>query len=150
MLIFIYINIFFMDDRLKRMFEESRLRHQNEKRQYTKKKKTKYQLPSNIKHLLVKIENAKQTKIKRIEALGGIYRTVPCNDEPTHIKRSQKQNIWHNPLIEGLFGKECDLYLTREELMEAEQDPNESGMINWDVWDRLVDEFRKNNNIFPE
>lgn len=145
-----------MNDRLKRMFEESRLRHQNDNKKEEKpkvknykKKEKKKGLPPSIRHLLVKIEDARKAKIIEIEALGGVYKTKPCNDEPTPINRSQKQNIWHNPLIEPIT-RETALFLTREELQEAEKDPEETGRINWDVWDRLVDEFRKNNNIFPE
>lgn len=35
------------------------------------------------------------------------------------------------------------LYQTREELMEAECNPNEIGRIDWENWDRVVRETKK-------
>ena len=50
----------------------------------------------------------------------------------------------NNPKYEWFDARNLDeLYQTREELMEAECDPNEIGQINWDNWDRVVKETKK-------
>lgn len=42
-----------------------------------------------------------------------------------------------------------ELYQTREELMQAECNPNEIGKINWNAWDRIVRETKEKITNIP-
>lgn len=55
----------------------------------------------------------------------------------TPIKYTYSLTIYQSPLIER-FPDEEDLYHTREEI-----DNDESGSINWEIWDKLIDKYRK-------
>ena len=54
------------------------------------------------------------------------------------LKYKYSLTIYQSPLIERETAS-TDLYQTREELME-----DDTGEINWDIWDKLVDNIRKN------
>lgn len=50
----------------------------------------------------------------------------------------------NNPKYEWFDARNLEeLYQTREELQQAECDPNEIGRIDWDNWDRVVRETKK-------
>ena len=55
--------------------------------------------------------------------------------------------IYGNPLIED-EPQERELYNSREELQWAEEnDPNETGSIQWSNWDKIVKRFRHENGL---
>lgn len=58
----------------------------------------------------------------------------------TPIKYTYSLTIYQSPLIER-FPDEEDLYHTREEI-----DNDDSGSINWEIWDKLIDKYRKQIN----
>lgn len=53
------------------------------------------------------------------------------------LKYTYSLTIYQSPLIER-FPDEEDLYHTREEI-----DNDDSGSINWEIWDKLIDKYRK-------
>lgn len=126
----------YTSDRLKAMFEASKERHQQEREQRKRDRQTQYQqLCKQADQLLKKAqEDAKTKKMEELQALAK--------------KTSQKQNkipsapifIYHSNLVERT-SSDRDLYTTREELMKAEE--RCEGRINWEVWNKLVKETRR-------
>lgn len=126
--------------RLKR--EELKLQRKEERRQ--EREEEKKGLPSNVLKLVKLISEARERKNKQIEDLGGVKKK-PVEETPTEPKKTPQRalkqvRIWHNPYIERAVS-DNDLYLTREELQEAEK--RGEGKINWEYWDRHMEESRK-------
>lgn len=128
---------------LERMFNESKARHalkKGETRKYTKREKDTSLSPTLLMalDLAKKIQEARKRKEKQLEAQGGVRKDKTPS---TPHKQSRYLGLKSNPFLERARN-ECDLYLTREELQEAERDPNESGRINWEKWDELISKTR--------
>lgn len=135
---------------LEKMFNESKARHalkKGETRKYTKREKDTS--PSQTLLLALdlakKIQEARKRKEKQLEVQGGVRKETVDNMSSKSLctphKQSRYLGIRSNPFLERARN-ECDLYLTREELQEAERDPNESGRINWEKWDELISKSR--------
>ena len=105
-------------EQLQQMLEE-RKRIQQRKKEIEKKK---YKKASEA--IKQELKNKLQENQKNIV------------QEPLKYKYSL--TIYQSPLIERETAS-TDLYQTREELME-----DDTGEINWDIWDKLVDNIRKN------
>ena len=61
-------------------------------------------------------------------------------------KMRERSRKWREAVKNGshIPTKRDDLYTTREELMKAsEEDPEEVGEIDWQLWDKLVEEFHE-------
>ena len=85
-----------------------------------------------------------QDKLVRLIAKDKYY--VEQEQKRLEEKRKQErfQQELNDPKYEWFDIRDLDnLYQTREELMEAECDPNEIGRIDWDAWDRVVKETKK-------
>lgn len=109
-------------EQLQLLFEE-RKRIQQRKKEIEKKRYKR--LSESTKKLLMKKNKAEHKQ------------TPPEPQKLTYFKLSI--NIYSSPLIER-EPRDEDLYTTREEIMN---DP--TGEINWNVWDRLVEEFHRKN-----
>ena len=85
-----------------------------------------------------------QEKLDRLVAKDKYY----IEQDQKRLEEKRKQELFqqelNNPKYEWFDIRDLDnLYQTREELMEAECDPNEIGQIDWDAWDRVVKETKK-------
>lgn len=101
---------------LQRRKEKERIRKQ-------KKQKENYKRKAKMKKHLLKVEKMREEKIEII-----VIQDIHTN---------------HNRYI-GEFSSDDDLYLTREELQEAEA--RGEGKINWDKWDKIVAQAREKLN----
>lgn len=85
-----------------------------------------------------------QDKLDRLIAKDQYYIEQEHKRLEEKRKQEQFQQELNNPKYEWFDIRDLDnLYQTREELMEAECDPNEIGRINWDNWERVVKETKK-------
>lgn len=136
-----------MDERLKRLFQESRDRHKpkEKKPKINKPKERIIKDTSHIYELVSKIEAIKNLNRERFLRSVGKYEGQGEKCAQNENKQA-KTHYYDNPLYER-FPRDEDLWLTREELENAEQDPNESGRINWEVWDKHIEESRKRYNF---
>ena len=105
---------------LEKLFEASRLRQQRLKEQETKKYKKAQEA---VKKDLAKQQSKKQEK------------TPQKGCKQPQIEFSSILTIYNTKCIERFVGED-DLYVTREQLKEAEA--RGEGKINWDRWDELV------------
>ena len=61
-------------------------------------------------------------------------------------KMRERSRKWRESIRNGTHipTKRDELYTTREELIKAsEEDPEETGEINWQLWEKLVSEFHE-------
>lgn len=103
----------FQREKEKRLRQRQLLKEKNRKEKAEKRKRIKLLQPF------------KKQEIKQEEEVQTISRTII---------------IYHTKYIERFSGDE-DLYNTREELQDAEE--RGEGRINWEVWDRIINETRK-------
>lgn len=61
---------------------------------------------------------------------------------PTEMGQLRLKTRFNTQFIER-FLADSELYQSLEELKEAENDPNECGRINWEAWDRAVQECKQ-------
>lgn len=59
------------------------------------------------------------------------------------LKRYNKLNKYYNTSLIERFISDGNMYETVDELKASENDPEESGRINWDVWDKVVQDTRE-------
>lgn len=123
---------------LQRMFEESRERQKRLKQQ--KKKQSLQRLKKIYYHqdqiLKKSLQEEKNKVMDNLQALlkkrsQNVRKLAPIEYE----EYQDKHQLWET--------NESDLYHTREELMEAEK--RGEGAINWDVWDKLINNRQWNN-----
>lgn len=106
-------------EQLQQMLEERKRIQQRKK----EREKQRYKKAS---------EQVKQKLKKRKK-----YQENQNNTVQEPLKYKYSLTIYQSPLIER-FPDEEDLYHTREEI-----DNDDSGSINWKIWDKLIDKFRK-------
>ena len=86
-----------------------------------------------------------QEKLDRLIAKDKYY--VEQDQKRLEEKRKQealRQELNNNPKYEWFDERNLDnLYQTREELQQAECDPNEIGRIDWYNWERVVKETKE-------
>ena len=110
---------------LKKLFEASRLRQQRLKEQETKKYK-------NAKQAVKKaLADKLSTKDKKLAQNGW---------KQPQIEFSRTITIYNTKYIERFVGDD-DLYVTREQLKEAEE--RGEGKVNWDRFNELVNKTKK-------
>ena len=110
---------------LEKLFEASRLRQQRLKEQETKKYK-------NAKQAVKKaLADKLSTKDKKLAQNGW---------KQPQIEFSRTITIYNTRYVERFVGED-DLYVTREQLKEAEA--RGEGKIKWDKFDELVNNTRK-------
>lgn len=115
------------EEELKKLFELSRQSQQRKKEQQKQRYKKASQ---DVKKAL----NRKQQREQK--------QSQPKPQK--QVKITFSLSIYNTNLIERETAEE-DLYQTREELQQWERE--NYPCINWDVWDRLVQEFRRRNHI---
>ena len=110
---------------LEKLFEASRLRQQRLKEQETKKYK-------NAKQAVKKaLADKLSTKDKKLAQNGW---------KQPQIEFSRTITIYNTKYIERFVGDD-DLYVTREQLKEAEE--RGEGKVNWDRFNELVNKTKK-------
>ena len=128
-------------EQLKAMFEQSRLEQQKKKK--ARQQQSLQRLKEIYRHqdMLLKktLQERKRTTIENLSKL--IKKTSqevrkPLQNE-TYDCYQDKWELWET--------NEGDLYQSVEELKQAES--RFEGKINWTVWDALVYELRKLNNV---
>lgn len=122
-----------MDNRLQRLFEQTKARKEKERQQKKQQRLQQYkELCKRADELLKQAQE--QEKRKKMEYLSTL---IPKHQEKPLIQVSRHITVYHSNLIQREPNKD-DLYQTREELKEAEKSPNETGEINWSKWDEIV------------
>lgn len=133
---------------LQKMLQASRERQQRKQQKAeikkVKLKEEKYQLTLQLQRLdrakdKLLQQRAKERKMEELQALIKKTPQRALNEATEHPRRYK---TYHSNQVER-FTPEEDLYLTREELMAAEE--RGEGKINWDVWDKLIAKARQNN-----
>ena len=113
---------------LAKLFEASRLRNEKRKRLQEQKYKNAQEA---VKKALAKQQSKKQEK-------------TPQKAQEQQIEAfSRTITIYNTKYIERFVGED-DLYVTREQLKEAEE--RGEGKVNWDRFNELVNKTRKDLN----
>ena len=113
------------EESLKKLFAESRAR--NEKRKQEEQLKYKKASQSVKKTLADKLSTSKRKLAQKAQ-------------EQQIEVFSRTISIYNSKYVER-FADENELYTTREELKEAEE--NNEGKINWELWQTLVNSTRQ-------
>ena len=117
-------NVIFMairtKEQLKQLFQE---RKEIKQRQLQREKEKYKKASQQVKKLLME---KYRTKVEK-----------PQSEQKKTTYINYSLSIYKSSTIERVSADE-DLYQTREELMD-----DESGSINWDKWDELVNKLRK-------
>lgn len=122
-----------MDDRLRRLFQQTKDRKAKERQQKKiQRQKEYYQLCKQADQLLK--EDRERQKKELMDKLTTLSPKRSQNVRKCSLSIS-KYSIYHSNLIERETPTD-DLYTTREELMEAER--RGEGAINWTLWNELV------------
>lgn len=137
---------------LQKMLQASRERQQRKQQKAEIKKvklrEEKYQLTLQNQRLdraleKLRLQREKERKMEELQALAQKTSQKPLKQATEPPK---KLRTYHTTTIER-FSAEEDLY-TLEELKNIETlYPNETGRINWDVWNRLIAKSRENNKV---
>ena len=125
---------------LKDLFQQSRERKQKEKEQHKKDRQKQYQQLCKEADQLLK-QALQDEKRKRLEQLQALIKKTPQKPLKWSVTEFYISN---NRYIE----KDADgihYYQTRSELQQWEKEHWQC--INWDVWDRLITETRKQLGI---
>ena len=124
---------------IQAMMAESRLRKARERERHKQDRIKKYRELCRQADILLRkaLEDEKKKRMEQLIALAQKASPKPLKQatEPFIISRTA---VYHTNLVER-YPRESDLYLTREELMAAEE--RGEGKINWDIWDKLTNEF---------
>lgn len=110
---------------LQRLFEASRLRQEKKKRLQEQKYR---KAQESIKKALAKQQSNKQKKTSQ-------------NAQEQQIEVFSRTIIIYNTKYIERFADDDDLYVTREQLKEAEE--RGEGKINWKLWDNLVQKTKQ-------
>ena len=123
-------------EQLKQMFQESRERHRLQKVELSKQRKQ--QRLQYYKDLCKQADELiRQDKNKLMEQLQAL---APKRSQKQNKCPSAPPNVYHSNLIER-EPNDRDLFLTRKELQEWERENWQC--INWEAWDRIVEETRQ-------
>lgn len=121
---------------LQRLFAESRQRQE--------KKQIKQQKEEQEKQHKLNKEKEMEAYRKASQRVKKALSDKLIKEQKIEQQRAFKQlkiersiSIYHSRYIER-EASDCDLYTSRQELEEAE--PN---VINWSLWDKLIDETKK-------
>lgn len=113
-------------EQLQQLFQERReIQQRKKEREKLKYKKAAEQIK---KQLQKKFEKEQQLKQQQKEAEEEIIINIPIGVQRWIEKQPSEE----------------DLYLTRQELQEAEQ--RGEGKINWNLWDELVEKTKHKNH----
>lgn len=110
---------------LQKLFEASRARNEKKKQEEQLKYK---KAQESIKKALAKQQTINAKKL------------AENAQKQQKIEFSRIITIYNSKYIERFIGED-DLYVTREQLKEAEQ--RGEGSIRWNVWDSIVNKTRK-------
>lgn len=125
-------------EKLQAMFQQSRERKQKEKERQRLDRQKQYQRLCKEADRLLK-EEQEMAKRERMEQLQALAKKTP--QKP--LKQPQiefEMHIYNSNLIER-EPNDRDLYQTREELMQWEEE--NWHCINWQLWDELTAKTRK-------
>lgn len=123
-------------NKLQAMFQRSRERKEKEHQQRLKARQQQYQALCKETDRLLKeaLQDEKRKRMEQLKALAEKCRQKPLKCTVTELYISGNRYIEKD--ADGIH-----YYQTREELKQAEA--RGEGKINWDVWDRLINETRK-------
>lgn len=114
-------------EQLQQLFQERReIQQRKKEREKLKYKKAAEQIQKQLQKKFKKEQQLKQQQQK--EAEEEIIITIPISVQRWIEKQPSEE----------------DLYLTRQELQEAEQ--RGEGKINWNLWDELVEKTKHKND----
>lgn len=125
---------------LKQLFNETRARREKKLQEERQKRlqqrqETYKQLCKRADELIKQAqEEEKRKKMEYLSTLMPKRSQKPLKQEIRYI------TVYNSNLIER-EPNDRDLYLTREELMEAED--RGEGLINWSAWQRLIEETKQ-------
>ena len=127
---------------LNQMMEESRLRKAKEREKKKQERIKRYKELCKEADRLIK-EAQQEEKKKKLEQLKALVPKTPQKPLKQVTEPSitiSRTSVYHTGYVERGF-KDIDLYTTREELKQAEE--RCEGRINWDAWDKSVEETRE-------
>lgn len=125
---------------LKQLFNETRARREKKLQEERQKRlqqrqETYKQLCKRADELIKQAqEEEKRKKMEYLSTLAPKRSQKPLKQEIRYI------TVYNSNLIER-EPNDRDLYLTRDELMEAED--RGEGLINWSAWQRLIEETKQ-------
>ena len=124
-------------ENLQKLFQASRERNQKKKEQL---KQEKYKLNLQIQkveraHLKTLLQQEKERKMEQLQALA-MKASQNQNKQPSETCHPPQSNKYIQR-----YSSDENLYLTREELMAAEE--RGEGKINWELFDKLTNEFKE-------
>lgn len=128
-------------ENLQKLFQASRERNQKKKEQL---KQEKYKLNLQIQkveraHLKTLVVEEKKRKMEQLQALA-MKASHNQNKQPSETCHKHTYPPQSNKYIQR-YSSDENLYLTREELMAAEE--RGEGAINWELFDKLTNEFKE-------
>lgn len=133
-----------MDNRLQRLFEETKARKEKERQKKKQQRLQQYKELCKQADKLLK-EAQEQEKRKKMEYLSTL---APKRSQKSLIQVSRHITVYHSNLIQREPNKD-DLYQSWEELKEAEKSPNETGKLNWNKLQELIanTKLKINNDV---
>ena len=125
-------------EEIKALLLKTKQRKESERQQKCLEKQKQYQLLCKQADKLLKeaLQEEKKRQMDNIKALSKKVSQKPLKQPQIEFE----MHIYHSNLIER-EPNDRDLYLTREELMAAEE--RGEGEINWSKFDQLVNKVRK-------
>lgn len=122
-----------MDNRLQRLFEQTKARKEKERQQKKQQRLQQYKQLCKQADKLLK-EAQEQEKRKKMEYLSTL---IPKRQEKPLIQVSRHITVYHSNLIQREPNKD-DLYQSWEEIKDAENNPEEQGRLNWNKLQELI------------
>ena len=122
-----------MDNRLRKLFQETKARKEKERQQKKQQRLQQYKELCKQADKLLK-QAQEQEKRKKMEYLSTL---IPKRQEKPLIQVSRHITIYHS----NQFVKEPDendLYQSWEEIKDAETNPDETGKLNWNKLQELI------------
>ena len=122
-----------MDNRLQRLFEQTKARKAKERQKRLQQRQETYkQLCKKADELLK--EAQEQEKRKKMEYLSTL---APKRSQKPLIQVSRHITVYHSNLVQREPNKD-DLYQSWEEIKDAENNPEETGKLNWNKLQELI------------
>ena len=125
-----------MDDRLRRLFQETKDRKAKERQKRLQQRQETYKQLCKRADELIK-QAQEEEKRKKMEYLSTL---IPKRSQKPLKQEIRYITVYNSNLIER-EPNDRDLYLTREELMEWENENYKC--INWSLWDKLIEETKQ-------
>lgn len=134
-------------EELKQLFQQNKERRERQIQKEKERKKKEQDKLQQLKKLqapiLKEIQRLRAIKKQQDEQQQALTKKCPYN--ASEWSKISRMKVYNNHLMDREPG-ERELYLTREELMDAED--RGEGKINWSKWDELITKTK--NKIYEQ